>query len=88
MYIVVTDFSNDFLVTVVILISKVAGYVWYQVHQFSVVIMIISGTKVINFYGNYGYLWYQGYQFSMVIMVISGTKVISFLWQLWLSLLP
>ena len=58
------------------------------------VIMVVSGTKIINFYGNYdylwyhgyqfygnyGYLWYQGYQFSMVIIVISDTKVIAFLW--------
>jgi hypothetical protein len=65
MCIVVTDFSSDFLVTVVILITKVAIDVWYQVYQFSVVIMVISGTKVINF---------------MVIMVISGATVINFLW--------
>jgi hypothetical protein len=64
MCIVVTDFSSDFLVTVVvILITKFTSDIWYQGHQFSVVIMIISGTKVINIFGNYGYLWYQGYQF-------------------------
>jgi hypothetical protein len=88
MCIAVTDFSIDSLVTVVVLITKIASDVWYQVHQFSVVIVIISGTKIIHFYGTYGYLWCHGYKFSMVIMVISGTKVISFLWWLWLSLVP
>jgi len=71
MCITVTDFSSDFLVTVVVLITKVASDVWYQVHQFSVVIMIISGTKVIHFYGNYSYLWCHGYQFSMVVPRLS-----------------
>jgi hypothetical protein len=82
MCIAVTDFSSDFLVTVFVLITKVASDVWYKVHQFSVVIMIISGTKVLHFYGTYGHNWCHGYQFSMVIMAISGTKVICFLWWL------
>ena len=43
------------------------------------VIMVISGTKVISFYGNYVYLWYQGCHFSMVIVVISGAKIIHFI---------
>jgi hypothetical protein len=81
MCIVVTDFSNDSLVTVVvILITKFTSDVWHQGHQFSVVIMIISGTKVINIFGNYGLSLVLRLSVFMVILVIFCTKVISFLW--------
>ena len=39
--------------------------------------MVVSGTKVIIFCGNYGYLWYQGYRFCIAIMVASGTKIMN-----------